>query len=258
MSTSDEQAGRPMDEKRAQPFAGPARSDDPPGGHRVRPLTRPAILAAALEIIDRDSVERLSMRRLGSRLGRDPAALYRHAATKAVLLDGVTEFVFEQLTVDSADPDWRHQLRVVARDFRRLAVAHPHVVPLLITHPLVTPLGLRPPGTLRPLERILDLLTRADFSGSDALHIYRALFGFLYGHVLNELQEIVDRPEETTDLLRLGLHRLPIGEFPLLRGLAAQLAAYDGDAELERGLDTLLAGLDITLAPATAPQEYPE
>ena len=110
--------------------------------------------------------------------------------------------------------------------------------------------ALRPPGTLRPLEDILALLTRAGFSGPDALHIYRALFGFLHGHVLDELQELVDNPDETDDLLRLGLHRLPIGEFPLLRGLAPVLAAYDGAAELERGLDILLTGLTATLVPA--------
>jgi Tetracyclin repressor-like, C-terminal domain len=75
----------------------------------------------------------------------------------------------------------------------------------------------------------------------------RALFGFLHGHVLNELQEVVEKPEETDDLLRLGLHRLPIGEFPLLRGLASVLASYDGAAELERGLDILLSGLATTL-----------
>jgi hypothetical protein len=75
---------------------------------------------------------------------------------------------------------------------------------------------------------------------------YRALFGFLHGHVLNELQELVDNPDETDDLLRLGLHRLPIGEFPLLRSLASVLAAYDGAAELERGLDILLTGLATT------------
>jgi hypothetical protein len=93
-------------------------------------------------------------------------------------------------------------------------------------------------------------LPDAWFYVNDALHIYRALFGFLHGHVLNELQEIVDNPDETDDLLRLGLHRLPIGDFPLLRGLAPVLAAYDGAAELERGLEILLTGLAATL---TAP-----
>ena len=59
-----------------------------------------------------------------------------------------------------------------------------------------------------------------------ANHIYRALFGFLHGHVLDELQELAENPDETGDLLRPGLHRLPIGEFPLLRGLAPVLAGY--------------------------------
>jgi AcrR family transcriptional regulator len=210
------------------------------------------MLAAALEIIDRDNVDRLSMRRLGEALGRDPMVLYRHAVNKAAVLDGVAEIVLEQLTVDVTDPDWRHQLRVIARDFRKLAVAHPNTVPLLVTHPLATPLALRPLGVLRPVEHVLELLTRADFSGTDALHIYRALFGFLYGHILNELQEIVEIPEENSDLLRLGLHRLPIGEFPLLRGLASNLADYDGALELERGLDILLTGLTTTMS-LTAP-----
>jgi AcrR family transcriptional regulator len=166
------------------------------------------------------AADALSMRRLARALGRDPMILYRHAPHKAALLDGVAETVLAQLNVDRADPDWAGQLRAVARRFRALALAHPHLVPLIVTRPLATPLGLRPRGTLRPLEDILALLTRAGFSGPDALHIYRALFGFLHGHVLDELQELVENPDETDDLLRLGLHRLPIAEFPLLRGLA--------------------------------------
>jgi hypothetical protein len=190
------------------------------------------------------------MRRLARALDRDPVIVYRHALGKAALLDGVAETVLAQLRVDSADPDWAGQLREVARRFRALALAHPHVVPLIVTRPLATPFGLRPAGTLRPLEDILALLTRAGFSGPAALHIYRALFGFLHAHVLDELQELVQNPDETDDLLRLGLHRLPIGEFPLLRGLAPVLAGYDGAAELERGLDILLAGLAATLTPS--------
>jgi AcrR family transcriptional regulator len=218
------------------------------GGPDDGRITRAKVLASALEIVDSDGVSGLTMRRLGQALGRDPMTLYRHAANKAALLDGVAEIVLEQLTVDTTDPDWVGQLRTIARDFRRLTLAHPNVVPLLITRPLATPLGLRPLGTLRPLEAILELLTRAGFSGPDALHIYRALFGFLNGHVLNELQEIIERPDEIDDLLRLGLHRLPITDFPTLRSLASALASYDGAAELERGLDILLTGLTATLA----------
>src|SRR6266487_4795892 len=214
-------------------------------------IPREVVLPAALEIIDADGADGLSMRRLARALGRDPMILYRHAPNKAALLDGVAETVLAQLTVDPADPDWAAQLRTVARHYRALSLAHPNVVPLLVTRPLATPLALRPPGTLRPLEDILTLLTRAGFSGPDALHIYRAFFGFLNGHVLNELQEIVEKPEETDDLLRLGLHRLPIREFPILRGLAPILASYDGAAELDRGLDILLTGLTATLTPQT-------
>src|SRR5579859_3866916 len=224
-------------------------------------ITREVVLAAALEIIDADGADGLSMRRLARALGRDPMILYRHAPNKAALLDGVAETVLAQLTVDPADPDWAAQLRAVARHYRALALAHPSVVPLLVTRPLATPLALRPPGTLRPLEDILALLTRAGFSGPDALHIYRALFGFLHGHILDELQELTVSPDETDDLLRLGLHRLPIGDFPLLRGLAPVLAAYDGAAELERGLDILLTGLTTTLTPSRpdppAPAQQP-
>ena len=213
-------------------------------------ITRELVLTTALELIDRDGADALSMRRLAAALDRDPMILYRHAPSKAALLDGVVETVLGQLHVDPADPDWTAQLRVVGRAYRALALAHPNVVPLLVTRPLATPLALRPRGTLRPLEDILALLTGAGFSGADALHVYRAFFGFLNGHVLNELQELVEKPDETDDLLRLGLNRLPLGEFPLLRSLAHTLVCYDGATELERGLDILLTGLASTLSPS--------
>src|SRR6476646_693189 len=227
----------------------PADRDDGASANPGGRITRDVVLAAALELIDRDGVDGLSMRRLARVLGRDPMILNRHPPNKRALPDGVAERVLAQLKVDPADPDWTAQLRAVARGYRALALAHPKVVPLLVTRPLATPLGLRPPGTLRPLEDILALLTRAGFSGPDALHIYRALFGFLHGHVLNELQELVENPDESDDLLRLGLPRLPISQFLLLRGLAPVLASYDGAAERERGLDILRTGRSATLPP---------
>ncbi len=73
------------------------------------------------------------------------------------------------------------------------------------------------------------------------------LFAFLYGHILTELQEVIERPEETDHVLRLGLHRLSIVEFPRIRSLASTLASYDGAAELDRGLDLLITGLTAAL-----------
>jgi AcrR family transcriptional regulator len=211
-------------------------------------ITRSLILQTALMIIDRDGADSLSMRRLSEAVGRDPTVLYRHVPNKAAVLDGVAEIVLEQLTVNTDDPDWAGQLRTVAHDFRRLALAHPNVVALLVTRPLATPLGQRPPGTLRHLEDVLALLVYAGFTGEDALHIYRVVFAYLYGHVITELQEVIERPEETDHVLRLGLHRLTITEFPLVRALAPALASYDGAAELDRGLDLLLPSLASTLS----------
>jgi AcrR family transcriptional regulator len=216
-------------------------------GSRVRrraPLTRRDVLVTALRLLDEDGVEALSMRQLGRALDRDPMRLYRFAPSKDQLLDGVVELVLADLEVPAAvDGDWEAVLRRTAYAFRALALAHPHVVPLLVTRPLATPLALRPLGTLRPLEALLELFVGAGFDSRGALHAYRLYMGFLQGHVLNELQERVLDPDETDALLRLGLHRLPLHEFPRLRSLAAELAVYDGAQELEEGLDVVIGGL---------------
>ncbi|NUS34903.1 MAG: TetR family transcriptional regulator [Pseudarthrobacter sp.] len=219
-----------------------------------RPLSRGIVLAKALELVDAEGLEALTMRRLGQELGRDPMSLYRYAENRAALLDGVAELVLGQLSISRVgDPDWKARLRGLAHDLRRLALKHPNVVPLLVTRPLSTPLGLRPLGTLRPLEQILALLAAAGFGAADALHVYRAFYGFLYGHILNELQEFVVDPEENEVLLRMGLQRLPAKEFPRLRALAPALAEYDGEAELEQGLDILLSGLEAQLTRQSPP-----
>lgn len=220
-----------------------------PSSPRV-PLTRERVLATALRLVDAEGLDALSRRRLGQELGRDAMTLYRYAPDRAALLDGIVELVLDELVIPDDGQDWQTQLRRAAHSFRRLALAHPHVVGLIVTRPIATPLGLRPLGTLRPLERLLDMLTAAGFSNSDALSIYRVYNGFLYGHILNELEEVIVNPDETDDLLRLGLHRLPPREFPKLRSLATELADYDGAAGLDLGLDIFFAGLDRHLPTA--------
>ncbi len=235
------------------------RSDHAQGDVRRR-LTRHDVLLTALRLIDEHGVEALSMRRLGRALDRDPMRLYRFAASKDELLDGIVELVLGELEVPTASPPeaWPEVLRATAHLYRGLALRHPHVVPLLVTRPLSTPLGLRPLGTLRPLEALLELLIRAGFDPDGALHAYRLYMGLLQGHVLNELQERVQNPDETDALLRLGLYRLPVREFPRLRSLATVLASYDGAAELDEGLDIILGGLQRQLDASRGRKDEPD
>jgi AcrR family transcriptional regulator len=64
--------------------AGPAAGDA--AANRGGKLTRDMVLAAALEIVDRDGADALSMRRLAAALNRDPMILYRHASNKAAVV----------------------------------------------------------------------------------------------------------------------------------------------------------------------------
>src|SRR6478672_3116043 len=229
--------------------APPTEASAPPAAPGKKRLSREIVLSSALALVDAEGLDALTMRRLGQELGRDPMSLYRYAANRAALLDGVSELVLDELAIIPDDPDWQAQLRRIAHDLRLLALRHPNIVPVLVTRPLSTPLGLRPLGTLRPLEQILSLLIEAGFAPADALHVYRAYYGYLYGHILNELQEFIVDPEENEALLRLGLHRLPPKEFPHIRSLAPVLADYDGMAELDEGITILLAGLAARLSP---------
>lgn len=228
--------------------------NDSSAGERV-PLSRERVLATALRLVDAEGLDALTRRRLAAELGRDAMSLYRYAPDRAALLDGIVELVLAELEIPDDGQDWRTRLRRTAHSFRKLALAHPHVVSLIVTRPISTPLGLRSLGTLRPLEHMLTLLTDAGFSPPMALRIHRLYTGFLYGHILTELPDVVVDPDETDDLLRLGLHRLPAREFPLLRGLASELAAYDGAAELDHALDILFAGLEVCLDRAGGPEE---
>lgn len=214
------------------------------------PLTRDRVIEAGLALLDADGVEGLTMRRLATALGRDPMALYRHTATRADLLDGIVGHVLAGWGVDAGAPDWAAELRRSARALRGVALAHPRAVPLLVTRPLTTPLGTRPLETLRPLEGFLGLMTRAGLDPATALRAYRSFTGTVNGHLLEELQEVVAAPEETDPVLRLGLYRLPVREFPLVRSVAADLASYDGAAALERALDMVCERIAARLSAA--------
>jgi AcrR family transcriptional regulator len=201
-------------------------------GRAIGGLTRERVLAAALELADAEGVERLSMRRLGERLGVEAMTLYYYVPNKQALLDGVIELVLGEGAADAAQaPDWGGALRAWAHDFRAAAHRHPRVVRLFATHALATP------AWAAAVESILRALRDGGLPDDEAVHAYRLVATFATGYVLYELRQ-ADQPELDHYLEQLDAHR-----FPATHALAGALRGVDRDAEFALGLDLLVEGL---------------
>jgi AcrR family transcriptional regulator len=206
-------------------------------------LTRPKVLAAAIELADRHGLAALTMRRLATELGVEPMALYRYAASKDALLDGMVGAFYGEVMDrlgEARGGDWRAEVHRIATVFCAVADAHPAVIPLVVTRPLGVPMARRPAPMLQLNERMLSLISQAGHDPHTTLRIYRSLVGWCLGYLLVEKRPVVDNPAESDPLLRFGLHRLPVADYPHLRELAPLLGDYDPQEELTAGLDLLL------------------
>ncbi|MFK4100571.1 TetR/AcrR family transcriptional regulator [Streptomyces sp. NPDC019531] len=211
-------------------------------------LSRERVLTSALELVDREGLSALSMRRLGAELGVEAMALYRYAEGKDGLLDGLVEALYleleARLTAESVDgaeeSDWRGGLHRIARATYDVCLTHPQAVPLLTTRMLAVPLAQRPLAVLKDHERVLVLLYEAGLDEARASAVFRAYTAWLLGYVSAELRLMVDNPQESDPAFRLGLHRMPPQELPRLRQTAPALAGQGGPEGLASGLDALL------------------
>ncbi|GAA3828831.1 TetR/AcrR family transcriptional regulator C-terminal domain-containing protein [Streptomyces coacervatus] len=227
---------------------GPTRRASDRG--RYGRLSRERVLAAALQLVDREGLSALSMRRLGAELGVEAMALYRYAASKDALLDGLVEALYLELEESlaagpeagptDAAPAWRAELHRIARATYDVCLAHPQAVPLLTTRMLAVPLARRPLAVLKDHERVLALLREAGLDDAGTAAAFRAFTAWLLGYVSVELRPMVDNPDEQEPAFRLGLHRMPPQELPRLREAAPALTEPGGPEGLTAGLDALL------------------
>jgi len=201
-------------------------------------LSRNRIIAIAMDLIERDGVEALSMQRLATGLGCGVVALYSYVPSKSALLDGVADALMSGMEVPSVigAGGWRDQIQAQARGFRAVAKARPRCTMVVVSRPPASA------GVLRPVERALATLRAAGFGSQEAVWIVRTLVAFVMGSVLAEVgvaPGLADAADETHRL------RLRPSEFPHLTALAAERIASDPDfsnqeAAFEFGLDLLL------------------
>ncbi|HSE10648.1 MAG TPA: TetR/AcrR family transcriptional regulator [Nocardioidaceae bacterium] len=214
---------------------------------RRAPLTRAAVLRAALELADRDGVAGLTMRKLAERLDVEAMSLYHHVANKEAILDGMVDAVFGEIELPSADVDWRTAMARRAFSAREALKRHPWAIGLLDSR---TNPG---PETLRHHDAVLGSLRAGGFSVAGAAHAFSALDSYIYGYTLQEVSMPFESAggDDLDDIAAAILERMPRDEYPHLAEMIAEHALrpeYAYADEFAIGLDLVLEGLDRHLA----------
>lgn len=219
---------------------------------RQRTLSAERIVDVALALIDRDGLDRLSMRRLGSELAAGATSIYWHVPNKEALLDLLVDRLMEETAAElrvESGTTWRSQLAAYARSLRTVLERHSSAAPLLGSR---LPIG---PNGLRVMERVLGILDVAGFSGRQRALAYGALTGYCVGQAVMEARKSPTDGDEPTaagdHLRRLGtlLKGAPRGRYPNVFAGAADIAALTDAEQFEYGLQRMLDGLEADLRP---------
>jgi len=201
-------------------------------------LSRDRVIRAAVELIEREGADALSMRALAADLGVAVMSLYNHVPSKAALLDGVAEHIMGGMSVaDDPDAHWTERGRALVRAFRKVAHDHPRCVTIVLTRKIDAPSGLR------PVERALAIADDAGFDGETSVRIMRALLAYALGAQLREVgaAKMLDYlPDDAAE----HAGRLDAAEFPHVIALWQNLLRHDPETDFEFGLDLLINALD--------------
>jgi AcrR family transcriptional regulator len=204
-------------------------------------LTRERIITAAVELIEREGVDAVSMRRIAAELGSGVMSLYNHVPSKAELLDAVVERVMSGIDF-TTDPgaSWEDQVRAQARAFRQIARAYPRCTMVVVSRPANSA------AELRPIEHALATLRSAGFGAEDAVRVVRTFIAYVIGSLLREVgvsPGLEPQRPLGQDPAILSADR-PIhvnqAEFPQVVSMSEELARRDHDADFEFGLDLLV------------------
>jgi AcrR family transcriptional regulator len=227
------------------------RAPDRPSRRRREPISREAIVTAAIGLLDREGLAALSMRRLAEELGTGAASLYWHVGSKDGLLDLVLDQIIGEAKIPDPDPaHWQEQLKQVARDQRAASLRHPWAVRVSIGR---IPMG---PNALRYSERILAILRAGGLPPHLAVQGYLLLIATINGFTIDETgvddgAPAADSPlpidpadlQQVADMARDYIASLPAAVFPTMTALADEFAFSDPDERFELLIDIFVDGL---------------
>jgi len=151
--------------KRSAKAAPPPRSEEP--------LSLQRIVATAVELLDADGLDGLTMRKLADRLGAGAMSLYWHVGNKEAVLDLALDAVLEYRG-EAGAADWRAEVLLMLEDWRASMLRHPWSASLL-------PRRALGPNMLGRLERLSQTLSKAGVAEADLNVAIWSLWNYVMG-----------------------------------------------------------------------------
>jgi AcrR family transcriptional regulator len=201
-------------------------------------LDRELIVQAAQRVLEAEGLSRLTMRRIGSELGADPTAAYRHFRSKHELVTELADRAF--LSVPEPDPalPWQDRLRELARRVLELYRDNPDFAIQLSHQDDDTP-GLR-----RLAELSLGILAEAGLDARERAVVDQLLVNYVVGSGLFISQLTLDDwGPNTLPATRRAYAALPPEEFPRCVESAPHLFP-DMDEVYGLGLDMFIEAIE--------------
>jgi AcrR family transcriptional regulator len=214
-------------------------------------LSRDVIVAAALQVVEADGGDGLTMRRVADQAGVSASALYGYVAGKEELVQLVLERIIGEIPLPEPGASWQDTVRAFGREMLGLFQRHPGVAGLTLGR---VPSG---PSLLAGAEYLLGVLRAAGLP--DQVAAFAGDLGALYVGAFAYEQEVSPAAQpDLADQMAGWFGALPPGQFPNLVALAGRMAAGSPADRFEWGLDVIVRGLGTYLtSPPAAEARWP-
>jgi AcrR family transcriptional regulator len=222
----------------------PWRTSGRPHAVPRAPLTREAIVDAALRVLDREGLEALSMRRVGEELGTGAASLYWHVRNKEELLQLVFERAIEEVTLPDPDPSrWQEQLKDLARQMRALMNRHRDIARISLGRvPMGSAVALLTEWLFQ-LLRPVGIPDRVIAYIGDLAGLYVGAFAYEESLPFPSPTGEDLPPDQILAMFKDYMRSLPEDRFPHTRAAVDLIFNLDVDDRFEFGIDLILRGL---------------
>jgi AcrR family transcriptional regulator len=206
---------------------------------RRKPLSRERILAAALELVDEQGIDALSMRKLGQSLGYEAMSLYNHVANKDDLLDGILDLVLAEME-PPAPEGGLPAIRAAALSAHEALGRHAWAANMLMSP------GRIGPARIQYMEALLATLRGAGLSAETTYHAYHVLDAHIIGFSLWASTH-GKVPDHIEDARAWFDENIPVATLPYLHEHGLQHldeGPHHDVSAFEYGLDLLLGGFE--------------